>query len=429
MNLESLLNPKSVAVVGATDRPGSVGLGICKNLLQGKDQRAIYFVNPNRGEVFGEKTFARITDIKGVVDLAVIAVPSKIVPEVAKEAAEKGAKAMIVISAGFAETGEMGRELQEELVKICAEHNVQLLGPNCLGIVRPPVKLNATFAPAMPRAGGIGFVSQSGALIDSVVDSSSEENYGFSTIISYGNEAGLDISDFLIWLANDAETKVIALYIEGVKNGKKFIKALGKATREKPVVALKAGKTKRGGQAASSHTAVLAGKSRIYSGLFKQTGVFEVNTLTELFDTAKALAWQPRFKDKIGIVTNGGGAGVLATDYAEEMGLGLADSCANPMDIIGDAGPDKYRNALYSMLGNRDVKGLIVIQTMQVMTKPEKNAKMIIGAQKKWQRKPIIACFMGGKLTQPGVDILEKNKIPNYSDPSRAVLALKALAK
>ena len=422
-------DPKSVAVIGATDRPKSVGFGICKNLLEGKKQRKIYFVNPNRGEVFKKKTFAKITDIKGGVDLAVIAVPAKVVLEVVKQAAEKKVKAVIVISAGFAETGERGRELQEGLVKICIENNISLVGPNCLGIIRPSAHFNATFAPATPKKGSVGFISQSGALIDSVIDAGPQENYGFSSIVSYGNEAGLDVSDFLIWLGNDAETAVIALYIEGIKDGRKFIKALKQATNKKPVIVLKAGKTKKGEQAAGSHTAALAGKREIYSAVFKQAGAFEVNTLTQLFDAAKALAWQTRFKGKIGILTNGGGAGVLAADYIEQAELELSDSCANPMDIIGDAGADRYKAGIEAMLGQKDINGLIVVQTMQIMTEPKKNAKIIINAQKKWPKKPIIACFMGEKLTQPGIDLLEKANIPNYPDPFRAVLALKSLSK
>lgn len=442
IDYEVLFNPKSVAIVGATDRAGSVGLGLCKNLLEGEKQRKIYFINPNKKKVLGIKTYDKITEIKEGVDMAVIAVPARIVPQVIGETIEKGVGGVIIISAGFAEAGNLS--IQEKIANDLKKAGIPLIGPNCLGLIKPKRRLNASFAPVTPRQGSIGFVSQSGALIDSVVDASLSEKYGFSTIVSLGNAAGLKIPDVLKYLDKDKETKVIVLYVEGVKQGRRFFKAL--KSLSKPVTALKAGKSKLGARAASSHTGSLAGKKDIYSAVFKQAGVFEAGSLTELFNMAKALAWQPRFKGRVGVVTNAGGPAVLAADYCEELGLRLAPigqetirklensekmhpsfSRSNPLDIVGDATAERYKVAVTALLAQKDIKGLIVIQTMQIMTEAEKDAKILIEARKKYPDKPITACFMGGKLTQPSIDILENNRVPNYKDPRQAVLALRAL--
>lgn len=448
MSLEQIFNPKSVVIIGATDRPGSVGSGFCHNLLKGKGRRKVFFVNPNRKKVLNRKTYSSITGIREEIDLVVIAVPAEIVPQIVRETAEKRVGGIIIISAGFAEAGKRGERLQKEVVGIVNKANISLLGPNCLGIIRPSIVLNASFAPATPRLGKIAFVSQSGALINSVLDASLLENYGFSTIISYGNAAGLKISDFLLWLKKDKETKVVALYIEGMEEGRRFMRVLKETTKQKPIVAIKAGKTKSGQRTIFSHTASLAGSAEVFSAVFKQAGVFEVNTLGELFNVAKALAWQPRCKNGIGIITNGGGAGVLAADYCEQLGLRLSSLekktvqnlknskvmssnllIRNPLDIIGDALPERYKLAIELLLSQDNVHGLIVIQTLQIMTESEKNAKMITRIKKKWPQKPIIACFMGGKLTGPSIKLLEQSQIPNYSDPKHAVLAMKALIK
>jgi acetyltransferase len=446
IKIQKIFNPKTVAMIGATDRSGSVGRGLVKNLLEGKKKRKIYLVNPFRKTVFGYKTYPSINSIDQKIDLAIIAVPAKIVPEVTKDCAKKEVGGVIIISAGFAETGIEGKKLQEEIVKTLKEKNIPLVGPNSLGIIRPKVLLNASFAPATPKAGSIAFLSQSGALIDSAIDQSLLEFYGFSVIVSYGNEAGLELSDYLEWAYGDNQTKVIALYIEGLKNGRKFFETAKKITKTKPIVALKGGKSQIAKKVVSSHTGALAGSDEIYSAVFKQAGVIAVESLEELFDVSKALSWQPKCKNGIGIITNGGGAGVLAADYCQQFGLKLTKlsqktkrkiemshkmhpgwSKSNPVDIVGDALPERYKVAINALLEQKDVYGLIVIQTLQVMTEPFKNAKIIIEAKKKWPKKPIITVFMGGKLIQKAVNLLEKNKIPNYPDPKRAVRAMKAL--
>jgi len=448
MNLERFFNPKSIAIIGAKPKERSVGWGLVKNALEGKSKRKIFAINPNKKEVLGIKCLPSIKSVRGPVDLAVIAIPAKIVPEVVKECCQKKVGGIIIVSSGFAEIGKKGRVLQKNITKMVKKAEIPLLGPNCLGIIRPSIKLNVSFAPVTPPQGKIAFISQSGALIDSVLDKALLENYGFSVIISYGNEADLSLSDFLEWLKEDEETKAVALYLEGTKNGRRFMTTAKELLESKPIAVLKAGRTKAGSQAVTTHTASLAGSYEIYSAVFKQTGIIETETIEELFDLSKALAWQPRCKNGIGIITNGGGCGVLMTDYCQELGIKLpklnkstiqklekskkmhpACSERNPLDILGDALSDRYRVGIESLLGQQDIYGILVIQTLQIMTETEKNAKIIVEAKKKWPGKPIIGCFLGGKFTRPGINLLEKNNIPNYPDLKRAARAMKALIK
>ena len=442
--MKYIFNPKSVAVIGATDRQKSVGRGLVENLLEEKSRRKIYLVNPFRKKVLGLKTYPNINSIKGKIDLAVIAVPAKNVFKVVKECAKKKVKGIIIISAGFTETGRQGEKLQNMISKFLEKEKIPLIGPNCLGILNPSVKLNASFAPASPKAGGIAFLSQSGALINSVISQSLNENYGFSSIVSYGNEAGLELSDFLKLAGKDKKTKVIVLYLEGVKNGKKFFEIAKEVSQLKPIIVLKGGKSKAAQKVVSSHTGSLSGEKEIYSAVFKQAGLIEVESLEELFDSARLLSWQNKFKGKIGIITNAGGAGVLTIDYCQKLGLELAKlssgvkkkmnssrimhhswSKENPVDIVGDALADRYSLAVNSLLKQKDISALMVIQTLQIMTEPIKNAKILVEAKKKYPGKAIVAAFMGND--RRAIGILEKNKIPNYSDPLRAVKALKAL--
>ena len=447
-NLERIFNPKSIAVLGAKSDIKSVGWGLMKNVLEGKTKRKIFVVNPFKKEVFGIKCFPSIKSINETIDLAIIVVPARIVLKVVKECCEKRVGGLIIISSGFAERGKKGQILQKKITEMVKQAKIPLIGPNVLGIIRPSKNLNASFAPATPNQGKIAVVSQSGALIDSIIDRSLFENYGFSTLISYGNEADLELSDFLLWLKKDKETKVIAVYLEGLKNGQKFMKVAKEVVKIKPIVIIKAGRSKKGVEAITTHTASLAGDYEIYSAAFKQIGLIQVDTVEQLFDTAKSLAWQPKCKNNIGIVTNGGGCGVLMADYCDELGIKLAKlskttlkklaktkkmhfACSkrNPLDIIGDALAVRYKIGIEALLAQKDIYGLIIIQTLQIMTEPQKNAKIIVRAKKKWPKKPIICAFLGGKITKKGIEILEKNQIPNYSDLKRAARAMKVLIK
>jgi len=306
-NLEKIFNPKTIAIIGASSRQNSVGWGLVKNILEGRNLRKIFCVNPFEKEIGEIKCFSKIGDISQEIDLAVIAVKAKIVPQIVEQCCQKKVGGMIIISSGFAETGKKGKILQDKIIKLVKLANIPLIGPNCLGIIRPSIKLNASFAPAFPKPGNIAFISQSGALIDSIIDKSLSESYGFSFLISYGNEADLALSDFLLFVNKDRQTKVIIIYLEGLKEGRNFMKVAKKILKTKPMIVLKAGRSEMGKKAVSSHTASLAGNYQIYQALFKQTGIIEAETIEELFDIAKILAWQPRCKNGIGIITNGGG--------------------------------------------------------------------------------------------------------------------------
>ncbi len=456
--LNKLFSPKAIALIGASRDKSSVGYGIAKSLLKGgvfsckynkPFKGDVFLINPNAKNILGKRCYASVKEIKSTIDLAVIAVPAKIVPKIMQECSDKKIKAVIIISAGFSELGKEGKELEKKAISIAKKAGIRVVGPNCLGIIRTSNSMNASFAPAMPPEGSIALISQSGALADSIIDWALENRYGFSTIISYGNKADLDAYDFLEWLEKDKETKVITMYIEGVKDGRKLIKIAKRVGITKPIIALKAGKSKAGTKAISSHTGSLAGDYEIYKAAFEKAGIIEAETVEEMFDMAKALAEQPPLRrNGIAIITNGGGVGVLTADYCEKTGLKLstfkidtikqldksgkmhsAYSRKNPLDIIGDALSERYEAALNIVLKDRFVHGAIVLQTLQTMTEPLENAKIIIKAKKKFPEKPIICVYMGGKFSSAGIKYLEEHNIPDYNDPRKAARAMYALLK
>lgn len=452
-NLNKLFNPKSVAVIGASRNPGSVGYGVLKSLLRGgffQDKNVkpfkgkVYAINPNANTVQGQKCYKSIKDIRGKVDLAIFCIPAKIILRVMHDCLDKGVGNAIIISAGFQEYGVQGKALQAELKRLVKDR-MNIVGPNCLGIINTHAQLNASFGPTMPPIGNIGFITQSGALADSIIDWAVGERYGFSKLISYGNGMDLDAADYLEYLGNDPRTKAIAMYLEGLPDGKKFMRIAKKVTRKKPVVAIKAGRTQSGQKAISSHTGSLAGSYKIYEAAFKQSGITVADTVEELFDLAKALGHQKPCKNGIAIITNGGGAGVLTADHCESLGVKLVEfhelllkrldntgkmhpaySRRNPLDIVGDARPERYKAALDIVMQDKEVNGAIVLQTLQTMTDTVEDAKIILKANKKF-KKPIICVYMGGKYSQEGIDYLEDHKIPDYNDPRKAALAMKAL--
>jgi acetyltransferase len=448
-------NPDSVAVIGASRRRKSAGQGIVKSLLDGgvfssKTNKPfkgkIYPVNPKAEKILGLKCYDSVTSIKGKIDLAVIAVPAVIVPKVMHDCVTKKIKAAIIISAGFGEIGAEGKKLENNVLKIAKAGKIRIIGPNCLGIMRPSSNLNASFGPCMPKDGRIAFFSQSGALIDSVIDWSLEQNYGFSTVVSIGNKVDIGISELLEWAEKDRHTKAIALYLEGLKEGRKFMRIAKKVSKKKPIVALKAGRSATGMKAVSSHTGSLAGSYEIYKAAFKQSGVHIADNVDELFEMADALANQPPCKNNIAIVTNGGGAGVLCADYCEELGVNLAKlskttlakldksghmhpaySRGNPMDLVGDALHDRYHVAIDTLMQQPDIYGMIVIQTLQTMTEPILDARAVLKARKKYPKKPIITSYMGGKYSRRAVELLEANHVPDFNVPYKAANAMKAL--
>ncbi len=437
--LKYIFNPKSVALIGASNEPKSVGSGIALNLL--KSKKKIFFINPNSKTILGKKSYSSILDIKEKVDLVIIAVPGRIVNSVAIECAQKKVKGIIVISAGFSEVGNTKEE--EELKMITKEAGIELIGPNCLGVINTKDSLNASFAPFTPSKGNIALLSQSGAILDAIIDISRNENYGFSKVVSYGNEAGVDLSDYLEYLATDKETKVIMMYLEGInKNGRKFLEVASRVSKIKPIIVLKSGKTESGKSAALTHTGSLAGNSKIYSAVFKQAGIIEVDSLEELLSTAKVLGFYDRCKNGVGIITNGGGFGVLAVDYLDLEGikapkleketlknleaLEKVKTKNNPLDVLGDALANRYEIAMNSLLQQKNIHSLLVIQGMQVMTEPEKTAKIIVKMRKRYN-KPIICSFIGGDSFKKAIKIVEDNKIVNMPEIKRAVSVIKNL--
>ncbi len=453
MNLEKLFNPKSIAVIGASRDKKSVGYGILKNLKCGGFFKCrfnrpfrgkIFAVNPNAKKILGFQCYGKVTDIPFDVDLAIICVPSKIVKKVAYDCVEKEVGSVIIISAGFSETGKAGRELEEEIISLFKKKKIPVLGPNCLGLIRPSSNLNATFSRTMPPKGHVSFITQSGALADSVIDWAIVNDYGFSNIVSCGNQAYIEIHHLVQWAAKDKETKAIALYIESLKDGRKFVECVKKIN--KPIVVLKAGKTFTGKKAVSSHTGSLAGDYDVYKAAFKQFGIIEVETIDELFDIAKVVAEQPKCKNEIAIVTNGGGCGVVAADHCAKLGVNLVElkektikkldesgemhpaySKRNPLDLIGDALPKRYEVAINTLLSEEYIHGLIVIQTLQTMTDSLGDAKVIVKAKKRFKEKPIICAFLGGKFTEKGVAYLKRNNVPVYDNLKKAVMAISAL--
>jgi len=454
MNLEKLFNPKNIVVIGASRNEKSIGYGILKNLVTGcvypseycqPFSGKIFPVNPNADKILNLKCYQSILDIKENVDLAIIVVRANIVLDIVNQCVKKGVKSVIIISAGFAEFNAQGRKLQDKVALVLKKANIPTLGPNCLGIIRPVNNMNASFAPAMPPKGEIAFVSQSGALADSIIDWSIENRYGFSAIVSYGNKLMLDVADFLEYFDKDKNTKVIVLYIEGLDDGRKFMRVAKKI--KKPMIVLKAGRSKKGIKAISSHTGSLAGSYDIYKAAFKQSNVLIADTVEELFDNAKALANLPKLKGGVAIVTNGGGCGVLCADHCSELNVPLVDlkestlkkldksgkmhpaySRRNPLDIVGDALAERYETAIDILLSEKYIGGLIVIQTLQSNTESEEDAKVVIRARKKYPYKPIVCVYMGGRFSQAAIDLLENARVPNYNDLKKAALAMKALS-
>ena len=456
IKLDKLFNPRTVALIGASRDQNSVGYGILKNLTKGcvfesefcrPFKGTVYAINPNADYILNVKCHPNIIEIEDDIDLAIIAVHHSIVKKIVEQCIKKKVGSIIIISAGFAETGEQGKKLQNEIRDMARKAKIPLVGPNCLGIIRTPNFLNASFAPSSPPSGNIAFISQSGAIADSIIDWAIEKRYGFSTLVSYGNRADLDVYDFIEWLENDVETKAIALYLEGIDNGKKFIEVAQKVSKKKPIIALKAGRTESGKKAISTHTGSLAGNYDICKAAFKKSNVHIANTIEELFDIAKALANQPVCKENsIAVVTNAGGCGVLIADYCAELGINLVElkkdtinkldktgkmnpvySKRNPLDIVGDALPETYEAAINILLAEKYVSGMIIIQTLQTMTNPEADAEVIIAAKKLYPEKPIICVYMGGKFSRRGRIMLEQNNIPDYNDLKKAAISMKAL--
>jgi len=445
--LDSIFHPRSMAIIGASRQPGSVGQSLLANVIDSRYQGIVYPVNPKAKGILGIKSYPSVKDIPDKVDLAVIVVPARLVPGVLEECGEIGIKGAIIISAGFKETGGEGIRLEREAVEVAQHYGISVVGPNCLGVVNTDSQssLNATFGTTMPKEGNISFISQSGALCVAVLDYAREANIGFSKFISLGNKASVNENDLLLYLKDDPKTDVILMYLEDLDDGREFINIArditSHPTHPKPIIALKAGRTLLGARAASSHTGSLAGSDRVYDAIFYQCGVIRGETLEEIFDYVKVFSTQPLPRGgKTAIVTNSGGPGILATDSCIRFGLDIASfspqtkktlrdilpltaSIQNPVDLIAEAQEEQYQGALESILNDTNVHSAIIILTPTAFTKVEKIAAVIVEAVKA-NNKPVVCCFLGIYDVSRGIEILEENSIPSYRFPESAARAL-----
>ncbi|NIP23406.1 MAG: CoA-binding protein [Phycisphaerae bacterium] len=448
-NIKSIMNPKSIAVVGATNRPGSVGLAVFRNILTAGFQGVLYPVNPKAKYVQSVKAYPKLEDIPDEVDLAVIIVPAKIVCPILEEAGQKKVKGGVVITAGFKEIGGHGVELENSVKEVIAKYDICLIGPNCLGVINnsDKVRMNASFATKMPKAGNIAFISQSGALCTAVLDYAEGRNIGFSKFVSFGNKADVNEIDLLRYLKDDPDTEVILMYLEDITNGRAFLETAREITWQahKPILAVKSGRSIEGARAAASHTGALVGSDTSYDALFRQSGILRVESVDELFNQAIAFSKQPIPKgNRIAIVTNAGGPGIMATDAAIRHNLKIAPlsdetkqklkeelpptaSVENPVDVIGDANHERYKAAIRHILMDDNVDGAIVILSPQAMINVLETAQILPPVVKDIN-KPVLCSFMGIVDVSEGVKYLEKHGIPNYQFPEAAVRSMASMA-
>ena len=459
IDLDAIFSPQSVAVVGASTTPGKVGHDIFVNILKGGYRGVLYPVNPSAESVSSVRAYPSISDIPYPLDLAMIILPPKLALGAIQEAIDKGVKGIVIVSAGFKEVGGEGLEIEKQIVKMCREHNVRVVGPNCLGVINPldNVRLNASFSARMPKAGNVSFISQSGALCTAVLDFAADRDFGFSKFISIGNKADVDEVDLLKYFRNDPDTEVIMIYLEELHRGQEFIKIAKEITggdRPKPILVIKSGRTSAGAQAAASHTGSLAGSEAVYDAIFEQSGIIRVEGIDELFDFAIAFAYKNenamgkmRRKvpngNRVAIVTNAGGPGIVATDMTVVSGLELARfhedtieslkshlpataNVHNPVDIIGDAAQDRYESALNAVIRDEGVDGALVILTPQSMTNAIGTAEAIVRIAKR-SHKPILCCFMGIIDVSAGVKYLQENGVPVYSFPEQTAKTFGAI--
>jgi len=445
--LTSLFTPESVALFGASGRTDSVGGVVFKNLLTSGYKGRIYAINPRHDKVQGRKAFSSLDDIEATVDLAVVATPARSIPAIVEACGERGIKMMLILSAGFRETGAEGRRLEDRVTQLVSRYGIRLMGPNCLGIIRPDIGLNITFGNNNAQAGNLAFVSQSGAICTAILDWAEMNDIGFSAVVSTGIAADLDFGDYLDYLVSDPHTKAILLYIEGINNSRRFMSSLRAAARIKPVIALKVGRHAAGAQASMSHTGALVGSDETFSAALSRSGVLRVETISQLFAAAKALS-SLHYRgacERLVIITNGGGPGVMAADRATDQGIELSSlspetlsalnqvlpdvwSHSNPVDIIGDAPPERYQQALDICLEDPGVDGAIVILTPQAMTKPTEVAQAVIQSAEK-SNKPIMTSWMGGGQVEKARALFNRAHVPDFRTLENAVNAFSYLAR
>lgn len=434
--------PDSVAVIGASRERGTIGNIVMENLVSGEYACCAHPVNPNADEILGRKAHDSVLDVEGDVDLAVVAVPAKVVPTVLEECVEKGVAGAAVISAGFSEAGE--QELSDRVKSISEDSGLRVLGPNVLGLINTGAGLNASFASAMPRRGDIAFLTQSGALGGALIHWTAKEGLGLSHVVSLGNKLDVDDADLLHYLDSKEEVEVVAIYLEGMRDGRGFMDA-ARGT-DTPVVAVKAGRGEAGERATASHTGALAGEDRVFAAAFRQSGVIRAHTTVELFDAAEALTLQgPADGDRVAVVTNGGGAGVMAADACEDHGLAVPElsddlkrevaeslpgiaSPRNPVDTLGDAGYERYKGTIRALTDSGEVDVVVGIHVETSQIDPMGAAKAMAEEAGR-NGVPVVSCWIGGKGLEEALDLMRSRGVPHYPEPERAVSAARALVE
>ena len=441
--LDVIFRPNSVAVIGASERAGSVGRTIVWNLISSTFGGTLYPINHKRNSILGIKAHKSISDIPEQIDLAVIVVPAKIVPQIMQECVDNGVKGAIVISAGFKEIGAEGVALEQEVLRIARSGGIRIVGPNCLGVMSPLTGLNATFAQRMAQPGNIGFISQSGAMCTAILDWSHTENVGFSAFVSIGSMLDVDWGDLIYYLGDDPRTKAIVIYMETIGNARSFMSAAREVALTKPIIVIKPGRTEAAAAAAASHTGSLTGSDEVLDTAFKRCGVLRVDDISDLFNMAELLGKQPRPKgSNLTIITNAGGPGVLSTDALLSSGGELTPisdeieakldailpvhwSHANPIDILGDATPETYAASVEIAAQDQTSDGLLVVLSPQAMTDPTQTAQMLVKLGGEFiKNKPLLASWMGGADVAAGSAILNQAGIPTYEYPDTALVCL-----
>ncbi len=445
MTLEGFFNPQSIAVIGASRQEGKVGHAILTALISGGYKGTVLPINPSADRVEGLKCYPDLKSLPLVPDLAIIVIPARAVPEAMRQCARAGVKSVIIITAGFREVGRKGRELEESVAQIARAARIRVIGPNCLGVIVPGRQLNASFGGELPKPGGIGYVSQSGALLVGILDMAKAEDIGFSMLVSIGNKADVNELDIIEELGRHEQTKVIAGYVESIADGDGFVRHAERISREKPVLLIKAGGTGAGAKAASSHTGSLAGAETSYEAVFDRAGIIRCDSIRTQFDYARAFANQPLpAGPRVAVITNAGGLGIMAADAVERQGLTFAElsqdsidklsaklppaaSVQNPIDVLGDALADRYEFAMEVVLEDPNVDVALVLLTPQAMTDPAATAEAIVGASARLPKKTTLACFMGAQAVKKAVAVLREGQIPQYDSPETAVSTIKAM--
>jgi len=436
--LTPLFEPSSVAIVGASERAGSIGAVLVANMLAAQYRGALYAVNPKYQSVQGVPCYDAIGKLPPRVDLAVVATPPRTVPDVIEQCGRAGVRAAVVITSGFSEAGPAGAKLERAMLENARRHRLRLVGPNCLGLMRPELGLNATFARGTPLPGSLGLISQSGAVCTAMLDWARPNKVGFSSVVSLGGSTDVDFGEIIDYLVEDLRTEHILLYIEGVRSARRFVSALRAAARVKPVILMKVGRHPAGSRAAVSHTGAIVGLDDVFDAVVKRAGVVRVTTIGQLVAAAQALAAHVRPQgDRLAVVTNGGGPGVMAADRAADLGIPLAQLSAqtietlkqslpenwshgNPIDLIGDAGPDRYRAAVGACLADDNVDGVLAVLTPQAITQPAEAARAVIESAK-GSSKPVLACWMGEEQTAEARRLFVEAGMPVFRTPDPAV--------